>query len=667
MRNIMKAVTCFVVFVVFQSAMVKSAEIKRAMPKKSAVKDAVAKNVAVSAATNEVKKCPKVLNKIPVDPKFNINEFAGEWFTVTRTTWAYGDNTYGSMTIEIFKQSNGVWKFRYSGSSVNKCLPVTESTLKETRRPGHFIIMAGNTIQATFIVSFTDYKDLAIVIYCHKHSRGKPAQCENDGFQIDIMSRTLKPKKKLISDYVKRALKRLCGKEEDFIDTKPGVCKIPNILEQAKLDKTKLDKEVSQAESSDTCAVENIPVQKDFDLTQMEGIWYEIARTRFTFNKLESVVASHRLGDDKQTIKSYYTGTIVNSNTEGEASIQCMTAIKGMSKSREGATDSADRVGRIGWEDSEHQWSPTRVIYADGEYTMFYACYSGETNQKCTEQAMEVTLAGKSREISQEKKDAIYSILPSVCVSPADMKDTKFLADCTSWVDIKEENDLNRCLLDNIKVFAEYDSDQMKGRWYLYGSISYNNRTSLQGVVMHKHAEGMNEVIHTEITAFDMDVQAEAEADMQADGLPSRKCASYSTQSRDTCINIAEFVTTVPVGGVNGFVFTKVLYIDEFKLVEYVCNYRDHDGRCKKEGVSFNVYTKNDTKEGVMDVDTTFTALINDLAKSACLNPEDFQMEYEWCDATDATVKNKSVNDNPQCDVDQLSIVSDMDDYTPEM
>ena len=70
----MKAVTCFVVFVVFQSAMVKSAEIKRAMPKKSAVKDAVAKNVAVSAATNEVKKCPKVLNKIPVDPKFNINE-----------------------------------------------------------------------------------------------------------------------------------------------------------------------------------------------------------------------------------------------------------------------------------------------------------------------------------------------------------------------------------------------------------------------------------------------------------------------------------------------------------------------------------------------------------------------------------------------------------------
>lgn len=74
--------------------------------------------------------------------------------------------------------------------------------------------------------------------------------------------------------------------------------------------------------------------------------------------------------------------------------------------------------------------------------------------------------------------------------------------------------------------------------------------------------------------------------------------------------------------------FTKVLYIDEFTLVEYVCNYRDNDGRCKKEGVDFNVYTKNDTKEAGIEVESTLTNLISDLAKSVCLNPDDFQLEY---------------------------------------
>lgn len=47
---------------------------------------------------------------------------------------------------------------------------------------------------------------------------------------------------------------------------------------------------------------------------QMTGVWYEIARTRFTFNKMESVVSYHRYDDVNQNIYSYYTGTNVNNN-----------------------------------------------------------------------------------------------------------------------------------------------------------------------------------------------------------------------------------------------------------------------------------------------------------------------------------------------------------------
>lgn len=50
----------------------------------------------------------------------------------------------------------------------------------------------------------------------------------------------------------------------------------------------------------------------------MDGVWYEIARTRFTFNKMESVVSHHRYDDVSQNIYSYYTGTMANGDTEQE-------------------------------------------------------------------------------------------------------------------------------------------------------------------------------------------------------------------------------------------------------------------------------------------------------------------------------------------------------------
>jgi len=71
--------------------------------------------------------------------------------------------------------------------------------------------------------------------------------------------------------------------------------------------------------------------------------------------------------------------------------------------------------------------APLKVVYADGEHTLFYTCYMGNTNESCIQQAMEVTLVGKSLEISQEKRDSIYSILPSNCFNPADMKQTEII------------------------------------------------------------------------------------------------------------------------------------------------------------------------------------------------------------------------------------------------
>ena len=58
---------------------------------------------------------------------------------------------------------------------------------------------------------------------------------------------------------------------------------------------------------------------------------------------------------------------------------------------------------------------------------MFYACYSGESELPCVKDLMEVTLVGRTRQISEDEKSSIYERLSKICVNPADMTDTKFV------------------------------------------------------------------------------------------------------------------------------------------------------------------------------------------------------------------------------------------------
>ena len=42
----------------------------------------------------------------------------------------------------------------------------------------------------------------------------------------------------------------------------------------------------------------------------MTGVWYEIARTRFTFNTMESVVSMYEYNPDKGYLDGLFTGTL---------------------------------------------------------------------------------------------------------------------------------------------------------------------------------------------------------------------------------------------------------------------------------------------------------------------------------------------------------------------
>ncbi|XP_060557240.1 uncharacterized protein LOC132717704 [Ruditapes philippinarum] len=593
------------------------------------------------------KKCTRTLKRIPVHKGFDLNKFAGTWFTVTRTTFAWGDYTFESFSLEIEKAEDGSFGFSYTGQIGDKCLPVESGKLVKNGRPGQYTLRTNRQTSdnSILIISFTDYKNLALVYYCFKFRPGSRAQCQKNGMQIEIISKQLNPNKKDVNGYIKRSGKRLCVQASILEATQPGLCKVPEILAAAKQRAKDLKEADPITTTNDQCAVNNIPLQKHFNSSQLAGLWYEIARTRFTFNKMESVVNFHRYDESTNQIYSYYTGTIVNPEYEN-GTPYCMTAIQGMSRTVEDSD--SDRLGKIGWDDDSFQWSPTKVIYADDDYILFYACYSGETDEPCNQYAMEVTLSGRSRDISDEKRNAIYSILEN-CIKPGDMVETKFLANCSEWVTIQPEKiQPEDCKLDEIVVYDDYISTMMAGTWYLYSSISYDNMTSLNGVIMEKTLTSGTEGIDTRIVAFSPDME---------------NCTEYRSRSRDMCIDTADHIALVTNGDGN-FVFSKVLYLDEELLVEYVCNSRTLDGKCDRNGIQFNVFSKNDTTDEDFILTDEQQDMINVLAKRVCLDPNDIQLQSVWCNMTDATNTEKNTD---MCDIDAITVFSDVNEYSQEM
>ncbi|XP_053380503.1 uncharacterized protein LOC123546432 [Mercenaria mercenaria] len=598
------------------------------------------------------KKCSRTLKRIPVHKGFDLNKFAGTWYTITRTTLAWGDNTFKSFSIEIGKNEDGSFHFSYTGQIGDKCLPVESGTLVKNGRPGHYILRVSgqSNNHATIIISFTDYRNMALVYYCFKYRPGSRAQCQKNGMQIEIMSKDLTPKKKDANAYIKRSGKRLCAPAKLLEATQPGLCKIPDILAAAKQTALDLKDDDTKTSGKDHCAVNNIPVQQNFNSSQLQGLWYEIARTRFTFNKMESVVNFHRYDEETNQIYSYYTGTVVSQNDD-DSEVACMTAIQGMSKTAGETEPDSNRLGKIGWDDFSFHWSPTKVLYADDDYILFYACYSGETDTPCNKMAMEVTLSGRSRNISQEKRDTIYDILPQICVNPDDMIETQFLTNCTSWVTIQPEDvGPEDCKLDDIMVYDDYINTQMAGTWFLYSSISYNNMTALNGVVMEKTLLPGSERIETRIAAFSPETD---------------NCTEYRSRSRDMCIETADHIAVLPTGGDGNFVFSKVLYLDNDILVEYTCSARSLDGACDKDGIQFNVYTTNDTSDEDFLLADVHQDRVDMLAKSICLDPNDLQLQSDWCNISEFAAPEES-SDAERCDIDQLTIFSDTNEYTQE-
>lgn len=578
------------------------------------------------------KKCvtQKNLQRIPVEKEFDMERFAGTWYTVSRTKVAWGDNTYESASIEFSENVDGTFTYSLTGQQDNKCMPVETGALQPTNRGGQFLLKGPDSTHEypTMVVSYTNY-EMAMVYFCFRYRPGRKDQCQRDGWQAEIMSRSTKPKKKDVNEYLRRLKKRLCVPKDDMFDTKPGVCKIPEILAQAK------EREIAQPLVVDPkrkhCAVNNIPTQEGFQLSEMEGLWYEIARTRFTFNKMESVISYHRYDVDNNVIKSFYTGT-----TQGN----CSTPIQGTSRTKQGRNEAGDMEGKI--DGDFFAWSPLKILYVDANYLMFYACYSGDSDAPCLNEMMEVTLAGRTLEISDKEKTKIYKILPKICVDPADMIDTVFAANCTALVEnvIKEkEIDPSSCFLDSIPTHSEFDDISMLDEWFLYAYSNYSDYFPLLGNILNI-SKG----------------PAESLVIKHADIVEGSWRRVNDVYARKNCLDKGDYVLSLPDENNGGWVFGKILYQDDNTFVALICTQRNLDGRCNLKGVQVFIYTRNQTVTEYSEEE------INKALKSACIDPDDMILVHDWCDFGVLDLA-ELMPPNDICDIDNIAIFNDIDDF----
>lgn len=251
---------------------------------------------------------------------------------------------------------------------------------------------------------------------------------------------------------------------------------------------------------------------------------------------------------------------------------------------------------------------------------------------------------GRSRDIDDETRTRLYGILQTVCVEESEMVATEFAANCSYLVTAEESLEIQPedCVVDFIPVHSDFVKVDLFRTWYLSAYISFTGNRTLAGTVKTQVQSHRFETTLSYVSAFVDDT-----------------CVSLTVSSRDRCVGEADLITTPLQGDYGGFVQTKVMYMDDNLLVEYTCSKLTLYGTCARDGIQFNVYTSNQT---INDGDRE---IINSLASAACLDPDDLEYPSEWCSdpVTEGTDETAQEDD---CDVDNLDILSDLDDFNQD-
>ncbi|XP_070176614.1 uncharacterized protein [Littorina saxatilis] len=564
---------------------------------------------------------------IPTAADFNMEQFSGVWHTVSQTQHRWGNNTWQSLVRSVVVQDDGSAVMAFTGRppSENHCMPMEVKGLNLTDQMGQWTYTEGSDTVSVKVM-WTDYNSSAVLYTCWGQVR-EDGLCNTADLQVEFLSRTTELANEA-EEVLQGKLTGLCVAQKDMVNVTTGLCQITKDLEL--LVGSGSD---DNTETLTSCKVKDIPLEQNFTIVQMTGIWYEISRTRFTFNTMESVISVYHYNPEKDYMDGLFIGTLHD---------QCQSPLKSTTKKKFPEGSDAIIEGRIQAGESIFPWITFNIMYFDGEFMLHMACYLENEDGTCPRDKMEITLLGRSRRLDKQMEDRLEGLLKSVCLTPDDMVPTKEIVDCMPVLIGPEEDshdlpDTSSCQLTDIPVVEELNVDDLLGTWYGLGSVDYGMKEEGPGFVVAISRRTASTLQWRQWNIREGSCQAEKTIYMKA------ACTGSNT---------GDYISTRSSSFMLQWTTVKFLRFTGDLLLVYKCMQETDQGACRPEGIRVDLLGRS-SSASLDDMIPLLSTL-----PAVCLKPENLKAVTSSSECDHLASEVVPMIETSPCAVDSLPAVN---------
>ncbi|XP_076092517.1 uncharacterized protein LOC143063940 [Mytilus galloprovincialis] len=453
--------------------------------------------------------------------------------------------------------------YKFTESQNDNILYVTSSTRRDNVcseielgkyfkiSEGHFLQIGSSIPREIWIAEIE--KDVIGLFICYERKGGQCTKSRVQRLVQDIKPFTLDVLKKLEG----RHAEHFCTKYDICVGQTAELCRVPDLInsiisfsDTMLYTKESIPHHITSRLARmqiGSCQLSSIPVEESLQLSQLSGLWYELARPMNVANQFESAVVYFQYQDDG-TLHSAYSGAINN---------KCSPAISSHTKHLKGSSHDAEMMAKLHGPDEVFIWMDYKIIYYDGTYSVHYGCFGADENGNCKH--AEASLYGRKRTIDEATRERILSLFPSLCLSTDFLQDTVHNVDCSDWVIPQTDHEINPgyCNVKDIPAQKVVSFKQMAGSWYVIA--------------------GTNPMLHR----FDMRLHEDiliTEGFGRKDGL----CTSLFTNTGTSVLhnNNGEILISFQNHNYRGYFTGKIIYTDYQVAVLYLCEDETIQGEC---------------------------------------------------------------------------------------
>ncbi|XP_076454882.1 uncharacterized protein LOC143289709 isoform X2 [Babylonia areolata] len=531
---------------------------------------------------------------VPAVGDFNMTQFSGMWHTVWQTSMMWGNATWQSVIRSYVVRDDGSVIMAFTGLPPDKdhCMPMDLRQLTLSNGTGQwtFFIEGNQTVRVKVV--WTDYTSTALLHTC-SGGVGADQQCPPSSRQVELLSRMPSDPPGAV-EVMGHLLPSLCVEREEVGPVVTGKCQITKELEQL----VEGAQRGGAADPVTSCRMEDIPLDNNFTLTQMRGTWFEVARTRLTFNTMESVISVFKYNPDRDVLDGLFIGTLHQ---------QCQSPLQSVTRKK--MADGPDSIieGRIQVGDSIFPWITFNILYYDGSMLVHLACYGQNKDGTCPRDNTEVTVLGRSRQLTPMLDGRLDELMRTVCLRREDLVVTKETADCLPKLMTGKDDvdtglpDTSTCKLSDIPVMQNVDDSQLLGRWYGLGSKDYSRQQDPAGFLVSVHRSQPHTLLWKHW-------------DIRNGSCLGQKAVYLKAACTD--MGTGDYISTKASSFMLQWTAFKILRLQGDLMLVYSCTRETSEGTCDPEGIRVDLLGRSPSAT----LDDIIPML--DVLPSVCLKPE---------------------------------------------